>query len=100
MPARAPRRSDAIEVKGGYHCAAKRIATRMLLLTLFACNGPDKKDTDTVPDPESPLIGVPSTESWTLPGLHAPAYVLRTEGNVPYLYAEDAEDLARLQGFV
>jgi acyl-homoserine lactone acylase PvdQ len=33
-------------------------------------------------------------------GLKAPATVVRTEMNVPHIYASDREDLSRVYGFV
>lgn len=67
----------------------------LALLALLACTGPDR-----VPRPTETLFSVAETETWHLSGLSAPAYVVRTAGNVPYLYAANREDLARVQGFV
>lgn len=49
---------------------------------------------------EGGITAVPEREVWEIPGLRAEAHVLRTEGNVPHIYAVDPEDLARVQGFV
>src|SRR5689334_4468954 len=68
------------------------------LLALVAC----RKDDDLPPPPvgaPSPLLGVPETESYAVPGLHGPAYVIRAEGSIPYVYAQDREDLAFVAGF-
>jgi penicillin amidase len=46
------------------------------------------------------ITSVPESEAWEIPGLHGEAHVLRTEANVPHIYAADREDLARVQGFV
>lgn len=51
------------------------------------------------PEP-SPLLEVEQTEQWQIPGMIHDAYVVRTEGNVPHLYATNRQDLARLAGFV
>ncbi|MBT9557142.1 MAG: penicillin acylase family protein, partial [Myxococcales bacterium] len=51
-------------------------------------------------DPEEEaLLTIDETESWTLPGLTGPAYVVRTEANVPHVYARTREDLGRVLGF-
>ncbi|GMV40445.1 MAG: hypothetical protein AMXMBFR64_21610 [Myxococcales bacterium] len=62
----------------------------------------DAGDTAGTVDTAAPegLLAVPETEAWTLPGLSAPAYVLRTEANVPHVYAATREDLGRVVGFV
>lgn len=69
---------------------------RNLLLSvalLAACKG--------APEPEpSPLLSVPSSATWEVAGLHAPAYVLWTEAGIPHIYATNREDLHRVQGFV
>ncbi len=48
----------------------------------------------------SPILDVPATESWSLPGLTTTAHVVRVEGSVPHIYAGDRLDLARVAGFV
>jgi len=57
---------------------------------------------DVAPDARSDggLTSVPESEAWEIPGLRAEAHVVRTEGNVPHIYAADRDDLARVQGFV
>lgn len=64
-------------------------------LLLSGCKGAE----EVVADP-SPLLEVEETERYDLPGLSRPAYVLRTEANIPHVYAANAEDLARVHGFV
>ena len=50
---------------------------------------------------EPPVIeSVPADVSRYLPGLRCEAQVVRTEANVPHIYAEDRVDLARVMGFV
>lgn len=64
----------------------------MLLIHLFSCAG-------QVPEP--PVIeSVAQTESWYITGLQCQAQVVRTEGDVPHIYAHNREDLARIMGFV
>lgn len=50
-------------------------------------------------DPEG-IRDVPVTAERTLPGLAEEAFVLRTELNVPHVYAKSMNDLALVQGFV
>ena len=56
--------------------------------------------TDAQGRPDGPFGTVAEREAWEIPGLHGEAHVLRTEANVPHIYAADADDLARVQGFV
>ncbi len=46
------------------------------------------------------LYGVPETTRRTIPGLEAPVHVVRTEGDVPHIYAANRRDLARVHGFL
>lgn len=52
------------------------------------------------PVAQAALLGVPESERWTLPGLKSEVHVVRTEGNVPHIYASNRTDLARVMGFV
>ncbi len=45
-------------------------------------------------------MSVQETESWTIPGLTDEVHVVRTESNVPHIYAKNRVDLARVHGFV
>jgi penicillin amidase len=64
--------------------------------TLFvAC--PDPEPPPPVPNP---LEAVPQTESWTLDCLSEPVHVVRTEHNVPHIYAGSERDLGCAAGFV
>ncbi len=81
----------------------------MRTLALFAlviapaCKKDEDGDADPgTPEPgePSPLLDVEETERWELPGLVGEAYVVRTAGSIPYVYAEDRVDLARVTGFV
>jgi len=52
--------------------------------------------------PEGPagdILAIPETERWTLP-VDAPVQVVRTEANVPHIYASSEHDLRVVQGFV
>lgn len=71
-----------------------------ILLSLLACKGKGTDDSAAPAERQLPWDGVPLTEEWELPGLRCDAHVLRTAGNVPYLYAQDRADLARVYGFV
>ena len=70
-----------------------------LVWALAAC----VSSTDTDPkdsDAPSPLLDVEESAAWQIPGLQGTAYVLTTEGGIPYVYAEDDADLGRVVGFV
>ena len=54
---------------------------------------------DTTPQQKS-ILSVPATETWDLPGLRGPVQVLRTEANVPHVYASTDADAARVLGFL
>lgn len=82
--------------------------TLSLLLSLCACgddDGPaDAADDATdafLPDgPRGDVLRVPESERWNLPTLRDEVYVLRTEANVPHVYARDERDLRVVQGFL
>lgn len=61
--------------------------------------GSDVGDDVAPPAPEG-LEGVELTEIWELLGLQDDVHVVRTEANVPHIYAKNAKDLARVHGFV
>ena len=63
-----------------------------LALCAAGCSGDE--------DASSPILGVGQTEAWALPGLSGEVHVVRTEADVPHIYAHNREDLARVQGFV
>ena len=65
----------------------------ILFLIFAACKG------DVAPA-EDPFEGVERDEVRVLEGLRCPVEVLRTEGDVPHIYARDRVDLMRVQGFV
>jgi penicillin amidase len=46
------------------------------------------------------ILSVKDAETWTIPGLKDEVYVVRTESNVPHIYAKNAVDLALIHGFV
>ncbi len=52
------------------------------------------------PLPSDIIAAVPQTEAWTFPKLHRPVHVIRTESNVPHVYAADRHDLGYVYGFV
>src|SRR5262249_43517263 len=43
---------------------------------------------------------LPQTESWDLDGLTDEVHVVRTEGDVPHIYARNRRDLSFVQGFL
>ncbi len=46
------------------------------------------------------IMGVPESESWTFAQLQSEVQVVRTEGNVPHIYAHNRNDLGFVLGFV
>ena len=67
----------------------------LLLLLLAGC--PSAEPEPPVPNP---LEAVPQTEEWQLPCLEAPVHVVRTEHNIPHIYAASQRDLGCAMGFV
>lgn len=65
-----------------------------------ACSDDPRPRPDDQAAERALITGVPARETWSLPGLGGEAHVLRTEGNVPHVYARDRRDLALVQGFV
>ena len=52
------------------------------------------------PAAPAPFTDVPQTGRFTVPGLTGQAYVVRTELNVPHIYATNRVDAMRVMGFV
>lgn len=52
------------------------------------------------PPPPDPFTSVPQTGRFTVPGLTGQAFVVRTEMNVPHIYASNRVDAMRVMGFV
>lgn len=46
------------------------------------------------------IMNVPESETWSFPELTRPVQVVRTEGNVPHIYAANRNDLGFVLGFV
>jgi penicillin amidase len=68
----------------------------MGILALSGCKkGKDVQE----PSEPSPLLDVEEAETWSIEGLKEPAYVLRTELDVPHIYAASLGDLGRVEGF-
>ena len=84
---------------------ARRALPLLALLGLGACKtDPDdgaKPGGDGADGggPSSPVLSVPETGRYEVEGLRCEAHVVRTEGNVPHIYARDREDLAFAMGF-
>jgi penicillin amidase len=64
----------------------------LLALALVSCPGP-------APDP-SPLLSVPQSGTFTIPGLYAPVEVVFTEGGVPHVFGHNPHDVAAVHGFL
>ena len=96
--------------------------TLLPALALFATLGCADKDAEKTSDPtepstsltvtptevvdstpptttSTPLDDLDTDETWDLP-LSAPAVVVRTQGDIPYIYAANQTDLATVTGFV
>lgn len=65
------------------------------LALVLSCNG----GSPNAQYERSPLGAVENRESWSMDGLNRPAMVVYTPGGVPYIYASDRQDLARVMGF-
>jgi len=81
------------------------------VISLTAGCGDDSGGMDAGPDaglPDSALpdgargdvLRVEESERWIIPGLEQEVYVLRTEADVPHIYAQNDHDLRVVQGFV
>lgn len=90
-----------------------------MALSLSACGdddatpvdaGPDGADAGDVgdvgvdvvypPGPQGDVLRVTESERWVIPELEGEVYVLRTEADVPHIYASNDHDLRVVQGFV
>ncbi len=49
---------------------------------------------------QASVLAVKQSESWSITGLSAPVQVIRTEANIPHIYAQNRKDLATVLGFV
>jgi penicillin amidase len=60
----------------------------------------DAGQLDLGPRTEEDLIkSIAPVAEWYLPALTAPVHILRTEGNIPHIYASNRSDLGRALGF-
>src|SRR5690606_7718544 len=50
--------------------------------------------------PDEQILAIPETERWAVPQLSRAVQVVRTEANIPHIYAHSRRDLAIVQGFV
>lgn len=80
-----------------------------LALSSAACDGPATPDGGADagldggpidPPPPAPFAAIEETERFEVPGLSGHAHVVRTEMNVPHVYAENRLDAIRVLGFV
>jgi penicillin amidase len=53
-----------------------------------------------IPSPPDRIRALPESESWNLNGLSGEVHVVRTEGDVPHIYAANRRDLAFIEGFL
>jgi penicillin amidase len=80
----------------------------LCLLVLLSCKGEDKpagsdgggEGGDGAATLDSPIFSVSEGTTASVAGLSCPAHVLRTEGNVPHIFAHDRADLAFATGYV
>ena len=80
----------------------------LCLLALLSCKGEDKpagsdgggEGGDGGATLDSPIFSVSEGTTASVAGLSCPAHVLRTEGNVPHIFAHDRADLAFATGYV
>ncbi len=91
---------------------ALSFASLLLLVHGCSCGTPPATDDDggsadggndaAFDDPAAPapLTAVPQTERWEMPGLSEDAFVVRTEMNVPHVYARSQTDALRVLGFI
>lgn len=78
-----------------------RTALSTIFLTTFPLAlGCSSESTVKPSAEEQEILSVEESESWMIPGLHDEVQVVRTESNVPHIYAKNHEDLARIHGFV
>lgn len=75
---------------------ARPVASAALLIA--ACT--PASDDDSTPPEANPLDAVPPTAEFVLPCLAAPVHVVRTELDLPHIYAESRNDLYCAQAFV
>lgn len=80
----------------------------LALLALLSCKGEDKPagsggdegGADGGATIDSPIFSVSEGAAAEVQGLRCPAHVLRTEGNVPHIFAHDRADLSFATGYV
>jgi penicillin G amidase len=70
------------------------------LFGFLACTGLSQGCSDPAPLESDKILAIPETERWVLPGLSREVHVVRTEHDVPHLYAFERRDLGRVLGFV
>jgi penicillin amidase len=63
-------------------------------------DAPEDAAEDLPDGPQGLILGVPKTETWEFEGLQDEVHVVRTEGNVPHIYAKNTRDLYFVEGFV
>ena len=89
---------------------SSRVPVPVVVLTLLALGACKKDEGKSVDDPtdattatppvDSAVFAVPETARYSVDGLTCPVHVVRTEGDVPHIYAADRSDLSTGMGFV
>ncbi len=79
----------------------QRVASRFLFLLLFvgAVLAPGCKGGGQTED-QAAVLAVPETSRTVLPTLRREVHVLRTEANIPHIYAQNERDLRVVQGYI
>jgi len=67
---------------------------------MLSCAAAGGCTADPSPQRHEKILAVEETESWVFDQLSQPAYVVRTEHNVPHIYAANRTDLGIVLGFV
>lgn len=83
-----------------YLRSPERLAPRLLFATFFlggalvaGCGGGQTED-------QAAVLAVPETARMVLPTLRREVHVVRTEANIPHIYAQNERDLRVVQGYI
>jgi penicillin G amidase len=97
-----PRASDPLDFSGALRDVTLMSARGMTKWAGLLCVGVAATGCTSEPAPveEEKILGIEETEVWTFGELTDPVYVVRTEHDVPHLYATNRNDLGFVLGFV